>query len=72
MHHFGSANSGIYLDNTTLAELDNQLENGLPLHQVDAQAQKDCFCPGGKGERIWEDLEGWVPNLLLACAFKWC
>lgn len=44
--------------NATLQDFDDQAEGGQQLRAVSAQAQKDCLCPGGKGERIWENIEG--------------
>lgn len=58
IHHLGNAKYEIYLDNATFDELEEHFIRDIPLYQVDAQAQKECLCPGGKGERVWEDLEG--------------
>ena len=41
--------------NATYQDVD---EDGATLNQVNPQAQQECFCPGGRGYRVWEDIAG--------------
>ena len=44
--------------NATVQEVEESTEEGSGLREVSPQEQQECLCPGGKGNRIWEDFEG--------------
>ena len=41
--------------NATIRVVD---EDGATLSEVSPQAQQECFCSGGRGNRLWEDFAG--------------
>ena len=51
-----STNTCVY--NATIHDMDNQRPGGFKPKEMGAAAQQACLCPGGRGERIWEDIEG--------------